>query len=142
MVFVIAVIPLYSIGFSIYKYNKRFFIFKEINALVLNRTRASIPFTGSTPTVITVKRAKGVNVPHYQAEEVDGVVSYITSHTGPREVVFTFPDLGTYNFLTDRPPLGRFYTSMFSFMDKGSFKTLMHELEDERPKFVYLCQRI
>lgn len=136
----IITIPLYSVLFSLSKYNKRFFIFKEIRSLVLNRKRLGISFTEPGPTMLKASRAKGVIVPKLEAEEIDGVVDYISSRAESRDIVFTFPDLGVYNFLTDRHPLGRFHTAEFSFMDPAWFREFFSELENKKPRFV-ICAR-
>jgi len=138
--FFIVLVPMYSISFSLYKYTRKFFIFKELKSLALNKTHVDIPFTEPDPMKVTSERAIGVKVPFLQAWEIDLVVAYISSNTGDRETVFTFPDLGTYNFLTDRPPLGRFYSAEFSFIDPRWFEELMLDLEVERPRFV-ICAK-
>lgn len=139
-IFLIIVIPLYSILFSLSKYNKRFFIFKEARSLVLNRKHAGIPFSEPGPTMLKASRAKGIIVPKLEAEEIDGVIDYISSYTESRDIVFTFPDLSAYNFLVDRPPLGRFHTAELSFMDPKWFRELFSELENKKPRFV-ICAR-
>ena len=79
-------------------------------------------------------------MPRAQAAEIDGVVEYIISNTRNREPVFAFSDLGIYNFLTDRPPVGRFYSAELSFMDQAWFQELFLELENKKPRFV-ICAR-
>lgn len=134
--FFIFLVPFYSVGFSLYKYNKRFFIFKELKSLIVYRRHIDIPYTDPEPLAIKSERAKGVIVPGHQVRDIDAVVSYITSNTEKREIVFTYPDLGTYNFLFDRPPLGRFYTAEFSFMHPQWFEELISDLESKKPRFI------
>ncbi|MBU4311579.1 MAG: hypothetical protein KJ706_02530 [Candidatus Omnitrophica bacterium] len=136
VVLFIVLVPLYSVVFSLYKYNKRFFIFKEAKSLVAGRTHAAIPYAGLEPLAIESSRAKGVIVPGYQARDIDLAVEYIRLYTDERETVFTFPDLGAYNFLTDRPPLGRFYTAEFSFFHPAWFEEVMSDLKREKPRYV------
>lgn len=138
--FLIIAVPLFSIAFSIGKYNKRFFIFKEARSLVFNRAHAAIPYANPDPSPIKSDAAKGVIVPGPQAKEVDSVISYISSHTKKREIVFTFSDLGAYNFFTDTQPLGRFCSAEFSFIDPDWFKEMMSELENKRPKFAIVSR--
>lgn len=139
--FLVVLIPLYAISFSVYKYNKRFFIAEEIKSLVLNREHAAIPYSGPEPSAIEAKRAKGRIVPGHQAKDIDRVVRYISSNTGEGEAVFTFPDLGTYNFLTDRQPLGRFYAAEISFMHPDWFQELMNDLKNKRPRYVIFAAK-
>ncbi|NQT75350.1 MAG: hypothetical protein HQ566_02385 [Candidatus Omnitrophica bacterium] len=132
----IVLVPLYSVVFSLYKYNKRFFIFKEVKSLVADRRHTAIPYSEPEPLAIESGRAKGVIVPSHQARDIDLAVEYIRLYTDERETVFTFPDLGAYNFFTDRPPLGRFYTAEFSFLHPAWFEELMSDLKREKPRYV------
>ncbi|MFC1620764.1 hypothetical protein ACFL2G_00530 [Candidatus Omnitrophota bacterium] len=138
--FFIIMVPFYSVMFSLYKYNKRFFIFREIKSYVKDKRPLDIPYAGPEPRAITSIRAKGVIVPMHQAEEIDGVVEYIISNTKRDDTVFTFPDMGTYNFLTDRPPLGKFYAAELSFFHPEWFEEMMTELRGKRPEFV-ICAK-
>ena len=134
--FFVLLIFLYPIGFSISKYCKRFFVFKDMRSLIFNKIHAPIPYADPTPTAIKTERAKGIIVPAAQAHEIDEVVEYLTLNTKDSEAVFTFPDLGTYNFLADRPCLGRFCSAEFSFIDQNWFREMMKELKIKSPKYV------
>jgi hypothetical protein len=137
---VIIAIPVSAVIFSAHKYSRRFFIFKEINSMLVEKMHAPIPYSYPEPTAIQSERAKGIIAPASQAREVDSVVAYITSHVKEGEAVFAFPDLGAYNFLTDRPPVSRFYTAEFSFMKPSYFKELMLDLKNKKPRYV-ICAR-
>ena len=108
--------------------------------MLVKKTHAPIPYSYPEPTAIQSERAKGIIVPASQAREVDSVVAYIISHAREGEAVFAFPDLGAYNFLTDRPPATRFYTAEFSFMKPSYFKELMLDLKNKKPRYV-ICTR-
>jgi len=134
------IVPFYALIFSFSKYNKRFFIFKEIKYLVANHKHIGLPNAQPDQTLIQTLRGKGITAPGPQAKEVDGVVSFIISNTKGREIVFTFPDLGTYNFLTDRPSAGRFYPAELSFIDPQWFNEVFAELQKTRPRFI-ICAK-
>ena len=136
----IITIPLYSVLFSLSKYNKRFFIFKEMKSLVLNKHHLDIPYAHPEPKMITIARGRGMIVPGIQAKEIDSVVSYISSKMDYRQTLLTFPDLGAYNFLTDRPPMGRFHTAAFSFFCPEWFEEFMQELKNQKPEYI-ICAR-
>lgn len=136
----VTVIPLYCAGFSVSKYNKRFFIVKEIKSLLSKKQHADIPYAGPNPTALKSTRARGVIVPLAQAKEIDAVVEYISSRAPSRSIVFTFSDLGVYNFLTNTEPLGRFHTAEFSFMDKAWFNEMMSGLKSGRAEYA-ICSK-
>jgi len=140
IIFILFIIPVYALSFSVSKYSKRFFIFKDIKEIVLRNKRVDIPYTNPDPTPVETNRAKGIIVPGPQAREIDGIVEYITVHAGKRDAVFTFPDLGTYNFLTDRPSVGKFYCAELSFMDPQWFEGMFVELKNTKPRFI-ICAK-
>jgi hypothetical protein len=140
VIFILLIIPFYAVGFSVVKYAKRFFIFKEAKQIILYNKHAGILYADPNPMPVQILRAKGIIVPSAQAEEIDGVVKYIISNTREGESVFAFPDLGTYNFLADRPPVGRFYSADFSFMDSKWFEEMFEELKNSKPRFI-ICAK-
>lgn len=135
-IFILFIIPFYALGFSASKFSKRFFIFKELKQIILYARHAEIPYAVPNPEPLKTFRARGILVPSAQAKEIDAVVEYIASNTKERENIFTFPDLGTYNFLADRPSVGRFYSAEFSFMDQKYFEEMFREVKNTRPRFV------
>lgn len=140
VLFLLAAVPLLCIGFSVSKYNKRFFIFKEAKSLIVNKKHAGIPYAGPMPAAIMSERLRGVTVPSAQAMEIDSVIGFIISRVKIGETVFTFPDLGAYNFFTDRPCLGRFCSPEFSFIASEWFNEMMSNLKNKKPDFV-ICAK-
>jgi len=140
VVFLLFALPIYALAFSVSKYTKRFFIFKEFKSVMLYNKRIAIPYADPDPTPLKSVRARGIIAPGAQAGEIDSVVEYIVSHTQGREPVFGFTDLGVYNFLTDRPSVGRFYCAELSFMDEGWFEEMLAELKGARPRFI-ICAK-
>lgn len=139
MAFII-VVPIYCLAFSFSKYNKRFFIFSQIKTLVSKENDIRYAYSQPNPSMIQSERAKGIVVSFDQAKEIDNVVKYISSNTDKDDIIFTFPDLGTYNFLFDRPPLGRFHTAEFSFMSPKWFNEMMHDLKSKNPKYIIISK--
>jgi len=140
VIFLLFVLPVYALAFSVSKYQKRFFIFKEFKSIIAYNKHAAIPYADPEPMPVKSARASGMIVPGVQAGEIDNVVEYIVSHTQDREPIFTFSDLGSYNFLTDRPSVGRFYCAELSFMDAGWFEEMLAELKSARPRFI-ICAK-
>jgi len=140
IILLLFVLPVYALGFSVSKYTKRFFIFKEFKSMILYNKHAPIPYADPDPAPLKSVRAKGIIAPGAQAREIDSVVEYIVSNTKNREPVFTFTDLGAYNFLADRPSVGRFYCAELSFMDAAWFEGMLAELKSKRPRFI-ICAK-
>jgi hypothetical protein len=95
-----------------------------------------IPFTKSLWARLAIERAKNIIVPFKQAEEVSGVTEYIASVTKKDEPVFTFPEHGIYNFLADRPCVGRFNMAGFAWTSPKWQAELLQDLEKAKPRYV------
>ncbi|MCG8429830.1 MAG: hypothetical protein MJA29_01465 [Candidatus Omnitrophica bacterium] len=87
-------------NFIAYGFDLERVVFRQIS-------RGAFP-SDTHPLMLTTRRSHGVVVPGWQAEEINGVVTYLIEHTASGEPVFGFPDLGTFNFLADRPCWSRF----------------------------------
>jgi hypothetical protein len=133
----ICIIPIFSILYPLQRYKKRFFIIKYAKEFFLEKKGGSIIFPKASSVELSLDRAKGIIVPDWQAKELIGVTEYIKAHTEPSEIVFTYPDVGTYNFLTDRPCLGRFKTAMSSWgVTPECHRELMDALKSKRPNYI------
>ncbi len=91
---------------------------------------------------LTIDRANGVKVPDFQVEEMEGITKYITKMTDPSEAVFTFPDLGLYNFLANRPCLDRFSIAAFAWTSPEWRKELLADLETLKPKYIIRSRKL
>ncbi|MFH1754039.1 MAG: hypothetical protein ABH875_07660 [Candidatus Omnitrophota bacterium] len=87
-------------------------------------------------TPLKTSRARGIKVPSGQAGIIDGVTKYIKSVTEPGEQVFTFPEHGIYNFLADRPSVGRFNIAGFAWTTSEYRQELLGDLQEIRPRYV------
>ncbi|MCM8781766.1 MAG: hypothetical protein NC828_01765 [Candidatus Omnitrophica bacterium] len=93
----------------------------------------AIPFSKLKLTSLKIDRAKDIISPSEQAQEIEGVTRYIISVTKPKEVVFTFPEHGMYNFFANRPCLDRFNIA-------GLAWTTM-EWRQELTRFIYRFEK-
>lgn len=129
------------IGYSIDRYNKRFFAFDFLKSEIFRTHKARlVPGASVDSRPLLIERAKGVIVPVEQAEELDTVIPLIQNLTAPNDVVFTYPEIGTYNFLADRPFLGRFPLATFSWFNDKWHPELIENLKIVRPKIVVLAK--
>lgn len=132
----IAVIVLFSLVYSLQRYNRRFFLFKYRKELFVEKQGIKTLFPRDSFVKLDIERAKGVIVSESQAEEITKVVKYLQSRTKSQEEVFTFPDLGTYNFLADRPSLGRFGTVELAWVSEDWHKEVMEQLHNKKPRYI------
>jgi len=134
--FIIVTIPVFSIVYPLRRYKKRFFIFKYAKEFFIEKKGRDILFPKASHSALELDRAKGIIVPDWQRDELIEVTQYIKENTTQDDILFTYPDVGAYNFLTDRPALGRFKTSMFSWMQVEWHRELMDDLRTKRPRHI------
>ena len=106
-----------SLGYSMTRYSKRFFAFKAAKKLLAGKAVADLaPLKREEARTLTLRRARGMMVPASQAEDLQAIDRAIAANSAPGETVLMFPELGTYNFLFERPFLGRFPMTTFSWL--------------------------
>lgn len=98
-------------------------------------SRGAFP-SGTEPGKLTARRAQGVIVPDWQAEEINQVVSYIEEHIPQHEPLFCFPDRGVYNFLADRPCWSRFCWMDVASYDQAWTKEFFARLYGQSPRYI------
>lgn len=131
----------FSIGYSIDRYNKRFFAVKFLKNLAAGRNMSEIkPLAGDESRALTIERAKGMVVPSLQANELETVVHFIQENTKPGEIVFMYPELGAYSFFIDRPFLGRFPMATFSWLNENWHKELFAQLTTLKPRVAVVAK--
>jgi len=131
-----------SIGYSIARYNHRFFSFKYVRNLIIQKKEDLRPLAGNKFKRLTLERAKGMVVPVSQAEDIEQISEFFQKNTKPREPVFMFPELGSYSFIVDRPFVGRFPIVTFSWFGDNWHEELFQDLQDLRPQFAVMPKEL
>jgi hypothetical protein len=98
----------------------------------------SIPIYEVHLFALEIERARGILVPRYQKEDIDGVTQYIIKNTKTNESVFTFPEHGIFNFFTDRPVVGRFPIASLAWVNKEYRIEILKGLYETKPRYVIL----
>jgi hypothetical protein len=128
------------VAYPLQRYNKRFFVFDFVKSEVFRTHKARLVPWAKESRSLKIQRAEGVIVPVDQADELDEVIPLIQRMTAPDDIVFTYPEIGTYNFLADRPFLGRFPIATFSWFNDKWHKELVADLKALRPKIIVLAK--
>jgi len=71
-----------------------------------------------------------------EADDFEGVSDFIRNNTSNKEIVFSFPEHGIFNFVAARPCLGKFYIAGIAYTFGQWQNQLLHELETQRPVYV------
>ncbi len=115
-------------NFFVYGWDLKRVAFRQIN-------RGDFP-SGSTPKPLTIERGKGLLLPDWQADEINGVVDYIRAKTSPGEEVLTVPDQSAYNFLADRPCVSRFCQIDIASYRPDWQEEFRNALNKNKPRYV------
>jgi len=139
--FLFAAFLMSSLFYPIARYQKRFIAYQILQNFCSGKPISELmPWADKPHRTLTIDRVKGVIVPEDQARELEEIIPLIQRLTKPDEVVFTYPEIGTYNFLADRPFLGRFPIATFSWLDDRWHKELMADLKTVRPKIIIVSR--
>ncbi|HOD12345.1 MAG TPA: hypothetical protein PKO44_04555 [Candidatus Omnitrophota bacterium] len=129
-----------SVGYSVARYNSRFPAFQLMRNFISGKHKDLSPLAGQEKAVLDLDRAKGLVVPRWQEEEMRGVTDFLLRHSRPGERVFTFPELGDYNFLADRPFIGKFPIATFSWIQPSWSEELIKQLQDNSPRYIVMTK--
>jgi len=128
-----------SLGYSFTRYSRRFVMAKlAINQISGKPNRDLSLLHDVEKRAVHIKRAKGMVVPKWQAEEMEGIVGFLEKNTNPDEVIFTYPELGNFNFWLDRPFVGRFPIATFAWMDQKWYKELIADFKKTEPRYAIM----
>jgi hypothetical protein len=83
---------------------------------------------------LQTERARGILTTPDEAQRIEQVTAYITTHTSPREPIFVVPWAAGFYFLTDRPNPTRF--DLLLYGDPVAYPCLIATLDQSQPKYV------
>jgi len=129
-----------SAGYSLARYNHRFFMFQYVRNVFFSGDKDSLtPLAGKDSEKMLLPRLKGLVVPAWQATDFKQLTQFVDENTEPGEKVFMFPELGAYSFIVDRPFVGRFPTATFSWIGNWHSE-LFQDLKEAKPRYVVLAK--
>jgi len=131
-----------STGYSIARFNHRFFVFQIASDAVQNKRTLSLRHLGGKNKTLTIERARGMLVPGPQADELEAMVDFLKNHSNPQDIVVMFPELGAYNFLADRPFLGRFPITTFAWFDDHWFDDFLNQLKNGPVLYIFVQKKL
>ncbi|MDE2214710.1 MAG: hypothetical protein KGJ61_06280 [Candidatus Omnitrophica bacterium] len=84
---------------------------------------------------IDLPRIRHMTVPDWQAQDLEQLKVFIDSHVPAHETVWMYPELGSLNFILNRPWVGRFPVATLAWMDDGWFSEYETQLERHPPRY-------
>jgi len=128
-----------SWGYSLDRYNKRFFAMKWLRKTLRGQdTNTLRPLEGEKTMRLNLKRMKHMVVPFKQGEDIKLLNNFFSTHTKLGEPIFMFPELGTMHFIINRPSIGRFPHVTLSWYSDQWHKEVMKNLNNIQPQFAVI----
>ena len=90
---------------------------------------------GSPVTAIDLPRISHMTIPVWQAKDLEQLKAFVDAHVPAHETVWMYPELGSLNFILQRPWVGRFPIATLSWMDEGWFADYVKALERDPPGY-------
>lgn len=86
-----------------------------------------------------LERLGKIRIPRWQAYQMKEVTDYLKANTSVGEGIFTFPEHGLYNFLSDRPFIGKFAIAGFAWTSPQWRQELLSDLRANKPNIILYC---
>ncbi|HBR14774.1 MAG TPA: hypothetical protein DD723_04420 [Candidatus Omnitrophica bacterium] len=130
-----------SIGYSVERFNRRFWSFKYVHYKFSGRnTRELQPLHGQPLAELEMARVGRMVVPKWQAEDFKMVAQFIQEETSPGDPVLMFHELAIYHFIVDRPFVGRFPMGIFAWLNDRWHKEFIVDLQRTKPKIAVVAK--
>ncbi len=128
-----------SIFYPMERFSKRFFTYRWLTAVLTGKdTSKLVPLHAEEKVKLNLDRVKGVTVPRWQAEEFVNLTNFVRQHTAADEKILMFPELGAYQFIVDRPFVGRFPMVTFAWFKDEWHEEFMKDLKTTNPQFAII----
>ena len=130
-----------SLGYAFTRYSRRFVIVKYLgNKLGYRKDKDLSLLHDVERRAVNIERARGMVVPMWQADEMEGIVGFLKKNTKPGEMIFCYPEVANFNFWADRPFPGRFPIASFSWMTDEWHRELVAAFKESRPRYVIMTK--
>lgn len=141
--FFIIFVTVFSLGSAMQHCNKRFFSFQFMRNILTGKSVDALrPLAKEESVPVAMERIHGMIVPRWQAEDFQQLNGFIRSHTAVGEPVLMFPDMGFYNFITERPFMGRFPTANLSWLSEDYRKEFISDFKKNPPRYAVTYKKL
>lgn len=134
----VAGVVLSSVIYPIARFSHRFFSFKFLTAVLTGKDVQALKPLKDEGRESDLPRLKGSVLSKQQAEELEEAAHFIQANTNPGEPVVMYPELGAYNFIAQRPFVGRFPIPTFSWFKESWHAEFMRALQTHPPPLIVL----
>ncbi len=123
---------IYSVG----RFKTRFYRFSWIYQLAEGKDQRNLALVNGSPaSLLDLPRIRHMMVPSWQTEDIEELKHFVDEHVSVHETVWMYPELGTLNFILQRPWVGRFPVATLSWLDDDWFAEYTAALEKNPPRY-------
>ncbi len=135
-------LAIWSWTYAVQRYCKRFWTWQYASASLSGKDLSKLQARdkNETYTTLSIKRLEGIKVPLDQGRDLNQIDQFIQNKTQPDDKIMMFPELGIYNYIYDRPFVGRFPIPTFAWFSESWFEEYMKDLNRDKPKYI-IAQR-
>jgi hypothetical protein len=130
-----------SVGYPIQRYHHRFFAFRYVFNLATGNDPLELKPSGKL-VAADIPAARGLYIPPWQKKDFQTLRNFVQENIPPGEKLFTFPELGIYNFIVDRPFVGKFPVVIFSWFNPRWEANLFQNLKQEKPRYALVPKKL
>ncbi|MBI3601325.1 MAG: hypothetical protein HY209_00280 [Candidatus Omnitrophica bacterium] len=135
---------IFSCAYTLQRYHKRFWSYQYTLNTLTGKNNDYLKRWDKHEQYgqLNIERARGIWVPVDQYNDLNQISNFITQKTSPDDVIMMFPELGTYNFLFDRPFLGRFPIVTFTWFNDHWFEEYLGDLKSLKTNYIIVQKRM
>jgi len=135
----LAAVALSSVIYSFGRFKTRFYKTSWFCQSITGKSKAKLAMVnGSAPKPIDLTRIRHMIIPVWQAADLEQLTRFVQEHVPEHETVWMYPELGSLNFMLQRPWVGRFPMATLSWMDEGWFADYAAALERNPPRYAII----
>ncbi|MBF0489122.1 MAG: hypothetical protein HQL15_00705 [Candidatus Omnitrophica bacterium] len=127
-----------TVIYSFPRFQKRFFFIKMISNVFEGKGPLAkiLSYSGKDLVAVNVPGMKGMVVPLEQSQDIERLYRFMQAHTTLKDPVLFYPDSGVFNFIVNRPFIGRFPVATLSWLGRGWHEEFKGSLEKQKPAYV------
>jgi hypothetical protein len=125
-----------SVLYSAGRIKTRFYKSSWAYQLISSRNEKTEELINGEPiSPIDLPRISHMSIPTWQRQDLEELKSFVDEHVPVHETVWMYPELGSLNFMLDRPWVGRFPIATLSWLDESWFTEYETALERNPPQY-------
>ncbi len=139
----LAAVIISSAIYGIGRFKTRFYKFSWVCQLITSKDEGKKALINGSPvTPIDLPRIRHMTIPLWQATDLEQLTRFVDEHVPAHEAVWMYPELGSLNFILQRPWVGRFPMATLSWEDESWFTEYETALGANSPGYAIVNKKM